>query len=167
VLGLGGCSEDSPSPAGPVASVSVSPTLSDEEREEADKAAITKVYQAYGGIQAKLDAGKPIPAAEINAVTTDPWKTMITKRAKIDPKNWVLATGPTREVIMDITVEGDKATVIECRDTTKTKFSRMPGGSPIESPEKPILGRSTFIKTSGSWLMSNYVSDSASCEMGN
>jgi hypothetical protein len=166
-LGVAGCSSSPASRSGQAGSVpaltSASPTV---PTEEADKAAVLKAYKDYERIQAKLDAAKPISVAEINSVSTNPWRAELAKIAKIDPKKYTISTGPVKVKVMDITITGTTATVMECSDTTKTTVMLMPAKFQLNSPEEPLYSRIKYVKISGKWFRSDYAEESISCEVG-
>jgi hypothetical protein len=173
-LGIAGCllaaaactstpaKQSAPTGSAPAAS-STSPTVSSAE---AEKAAVLKAYQAYAPIQKKLDAAKPISAAEINAVSTGPWRAQLTKRAKPDPDNYVVSTGPVPEKVISITVTGTSAVVVICRDETKIKVLRMPAKLPLNAPSEPLEKRITYTKAAGTWLFFDLESVNQTCEVG-
>ncbi|MGL5828868.1 MAG: hypothetical protein ACRC0L_04780 [Angustibacter sp.] len=166
LIALGACSTKQTPTANPFPTESTSPSASTISTEEADKAAITKVHSAYAVLRAKLNAGKSLTTTEINAVSTGTWRAHLTKRAKINPEKWTLITGPTKDKIYGITVTGNTATLMQCRDTTQAKAYIMPTRVPLESTIRPFLSRITFTKSSGTWLMSNLVAESNNCEIG-
>ncbi len=167
MVALAGCTSGQSSPPGAVGSVpgpmSASSSLSAEEIE---RAAVLKAYQDYDRIQVKIDAAKPISAAEINSVSTDPWRAELTKIAKIDPKKYVISTGPVKVKVMDISIVGTTATVMECSDTTKTTVTLMPAQFQLNSPKEPLYHRITYTKISGKWLRSAVATDEFNCEVG-
>jgi hypothetical protein len=116
VLAACGSGSDQPS-AGPPTQFSPSPV----KQEDRDEAAAERAVDAYGALtKDALSARRAdLPIRRVRTVVAEPYATRLARRLATEHSAGLVMRGTERYTTREVTVQGDRATVVTCWDPTE------------------------------------------------
>lgn len=161
-LALAGCSgatDDAPTPTSTVSAPAATPTATPTPSDAADEAALRDLWDRYlaATVQA-LNGPDPDPALW-QGIGGDEVIAGMTSTAQSYLDNDMAYTGAPRSVSLDVTVEGDSATLRACVDLSGW-VAVSNRDDVLPTPSTPVVPRAleAQLQPDGSWLI---VDDSA------